>query len=222
MRKLRLGLFRRRECVVPTLRGWLAILLVSACLAIGFLFNIYPFLAVNDPKPGGVLVVEGWASEEVMQTVLGEFRRGHYDGIYTTGGPIEDSSPLAPYHTFAEYGAMLLTKLGCDPKLVHVVPSPKTVRDRTYFSAVALKQSLAEQGLTAPTVNLFSMGAHSRRSRLLFQKAFGDEAQIGIVVADNPDFDPRRWWTTSAGFRNVTAEVIAYLYARFLFQPSLE
>ena len=220
--KLRPGLFRRRECVVPTLRGWLVILLVCAGLAVGFVRNIYSFLAVNDPQPGGVLVVEGWASEEVMQIVIEEFQRGHYDGIYCTGGPIEDSSPLAPFHTFAEYGAMLLAKLGCDPKRVHVVPSPKAVRDRTYFSAVSLKRSLAEQGNVSPTVNLFSMGAHSRRSRLLFQKAFGDQARIGIVVADNPDYDPRRWWTTSAGFRNVTDEVIAYLYARFLFRESAE
>lgn len=220
--KWRPGLFRRRECVVPTLRGWFVMLLLCLALAVGFVRNIYSFLAVNDPKPGGVLVVEGWASEDVMLKVVAEFQRGHYDGIYCTGGPIDSSSPLAQYHTFAEYGAMLLGKLGCDPKMVHVVSSPLAVRDRTYSSAVALKRWLAEQGNTSPTVNLFSMGAHSRRSRLLFEKAFGDGAQIGIVVGENPDFDPRRWWTTSAGFRHVTDEVIAYLYARFLFRPAPE
>ena len=220
--KLRPGLFRRRECVVPTLRGWLVILLVCAGLAVGFVLNIYSFLSVEDPQPGGVLVVEGWASEEAMQKVVAEFHRGQYDAIYTTGGPIEDSSPLAPYHTFAEYGAMILTKLGCDPKLVHVVPSPKAVRDRTYFSAVALKRSLEQQGIVSPTVNLYSAGAHARRSRLLFQKAFGDSARIGIAGADNPEFDPRHWWRTSLGFRTVTDEVIAYLYARFLFRASAE
>ena len=220
--KFCLGLFRRRECLVPTLRGWLVILLVVAGLAVGFVLNIYSFLAVEDPQPGGVLVVEGWGSEDVMQKVVGEFRRGHYDAIYTTGGPIEDSSPLAPYRTFAEYGAMMLTKLGCDPKLIHVVPSPRAVRDRTYFSAVSLKRLLEQQGIVSPVVNLYSAGAHSRRSRLLFQKAFGDNARIGIAGADHPEFDPRHWWRTSLGFRTVTDEVIAYLYARFLFRASAE
>ena len=220
--RLRPGLFRRRECVVPTLRGWLVILLICAGLAVGFVRNIYSFLAVNDPKPGGVLVVEGWASEEVMLKVIAEFRRGHYDSIFCTGGPIENSSPLVQYHTFAEYGAALLVKLGCDPQTVRVVPSPFAVRDRTYSSAIALKQRLKAEGRTLPTVNLFSMGAHSRRSRLLFQRAFGDDAEIGIVMSDNPDFDPRHWWTTSAGFRNVTDEMIAYLYARFIFRPAPE
>ena len=217
-----LGLFKRRECVVPTVRGWLLILIACAALASGFVLNVYPFLAVNDPKPGGVLVVEGWASEEVMQQVIAEFRRNHYEDIYSTGGPIEDSSPLSQYNSFAEYGALVLIKLGCDPKTVHAVPTPQVVRDRTYASAVALKRWLGEHGQQPASVNLFSMGAHSRRSRLLFQKAFGDDAQIGIVVADSVDFDPRRWWSSSAGFRCVTDEVIAYLYARFLFQPSLE
>jgi hypothetical protein len=29
----------------------------------------------------------------------------------------------------------------------------------------------------------------------------------------DPEYDPQRWWTSSAGFRSVTGELIAYLYA---------
>ena len=63
-----------------------------------------------------------------------------------------------------------------------------------------------------------SSGAHSRRTRLLFQKAFGDGVTIGIVASPEREFDPRRWWTSSSGFRTVTSEIIAYLYARFIFR----
>ena len=207
---------------MPTLRGWIAILLVGTGLALVLLFGTYPFLAVSDPKPGGVLVVEGWASEEVMKRVIAEFQRNHYERIYCTGVPIDASSPLAQYGTYAEYGAMLLVRLGCNPAEVDAVPTPVAVRDRTYSSAVALKRLLKEHGLQAKPVNLFSMGVHSRRSRLLFQKAFGDDPVVGVVTTGEVDFDPRRWWVSSAGFRNVTSEVMAYLYARFLFSPPAE
>ena len=217
-----LGLLRRRECVVPTLRGWLLILLVASGLGVGCLLGVYPFLAVNDPKPGGLLVVEGWVSDDGMMKVIEEFHRGHYDGIYSTGGPVDAGSPLIGHKTIAEYGAAILIKLGCDPAVVHAVPTERMVKDRTYSSAVALKQWMKEHGVSAKNVNLYSAGAHSRRSRLLFQKAFGDEAQIGIVATEHTDFDPRRWWTSSAGFRCVTDEVIAYLYARFIFRPTTE
>lgn len=216
------GLFQRRECLVPTVRGWLLILLAAAALAVGATLGVYPFLAVNDSKPGGVLVAEGWGSEDAMSEVIDEFKRNHYEGIYVTGGPIEKSSPLVEYNTLAEYGTVILTRLGCDPKVVHPVPTPRVVKDRTYSSAVALKQWLKEHGNPASKVNVFSTGAHSRRSRLLFEKAFGDDAQIGIVATEDRDYDPRRWWTTSMGFRCVTGEAIAYLYARFLFHPSAE
>ncbi len=220
--RLCLGLFQRRQCVVPTLRGWLLMLLVAGALAVTVVRGIHPFLAVHDPKPGGVLVVEGWSSEESMRDVINEFKLNHYDAIYSIGGPIEDSSPLAQYKTFAEYGAVVLTGLGCDPKVVHAIPTPRVVKDRTYSSAVALKAWLKSKGIPATTVNVYSTGTHARRSRLLFQKAFGDEAQIGVVASENREFDPRRWWTSSVGFRNVTSEAIAYCYARCLFHPPAE
>ena len=216
------GLFRCRECLVPTLRGWIVIVLAGAALAVGLTLGVYPFLAVNDSKPGGVLVAEGWGGEDEMNEVIDEFKRHHYEGIFVTGGPIEKSSPFAEYNTLAEYGAVILTRLGCDPKVVHPVPTPKVVKDRTYSSAVALESWLKEHGIPATNVNVFSTGAHARRSRLLFQKAFGDGAQIGIVATEDRDYDPRRWWTTSMGFRAVTSEAIAYLYARFLFHPPAE
>ena len=219
---LRLGLVRRRECVLPTLRGWIVFFLVSILLIAGAVLGVYPFLSVNDPRPGGILVAEGWGTQETMRDVLDEFRRNHYEGLFVTGGPIEEMSPLAEYKTYAELGALLLTRLGGDPKTIHAIPAPKVVQDRTYASAVALKRWMYEHGLAGSPVNIMTSGAHSRRTRLLFQKAFGDRVTVGMLATPDEDFDPRRWWTSSAGFRCVTGEAIAYLYARFLFRPSGE
>jgi hypothetical protein len=70
----------------------------------------------------------------------------------------------------------------------------------------------------APTnVNLFSLGPHARRSRLLFRRALGKEVTVGVVALSSGDYDARHWWRTSQGFRSVTGELIAYCYVRAMF-----
>jgi hypothetical protein len=177
---------------------------------------------VNDTVPGGVLVAEGWGSDVFMQEVIAEFGRGHYSGLYVTGGPVEKGAPLMEYKTYAELAAATLVKMNFDPKLLHAVPAMEVRKDRTYASALALKQWLREHSVSPEKINIVSMGPHSRRTRMLFQKAFGPGSRIGIIAVEDPNFDPRRWWTTSIGFRGVTDEMLAYFYARFLFHPAEE
>jgi hypothetical protein len=68
-------------------------------------------------------------------------------------------------------------------------------------------------------VNLYSFGAHARRSRLLYQKALGRKIQVGVIAYPDYHYDPARWWAEGEGFRDVVGEGIAYLYARLLFHP---
>jgi hypothetical protein len=51
----------------------------------------------------------------------------------------------------------------------------------------------------------------------MFEKAFGDSADVGIVALDDPQYDREHWWRSSDGVREVLGEVIAYIYARFYF-----
>jgi hypothetical protein len=54
---------------------------------------------------------------------------------------------------------------------------------------------------------------------LLFQEAFGSDVRVGIISIPNPDYDEKRWWHYSDGVRDMVGEVIAYIYAKFLFWP---
>ncbi len=221
-RKSYFGLARRREILLPTWRGWLLLFCVGLAMFLTFLFGIFPFLAVTDPVRGGILVVEGWGSEDAMRTVFDEFRAHHYDHLYVTGGPIEKVSPLASYKTVAELGEATLEGMGLDPSEVQAVPAPSVNQDRTYASAVALRRWLKDHGIVVNKVNVVSMGAHSRRTRFLFQKAFGKSARVGIIASYDSQIDTRYWWKTSQGFRGVTAEIIAYAYVRLLFRAPRE
>ena len=199
----------------------LLFLILFIALIVGIVC-IHPFLAPNHPLPGGILVVEGWAPDYVMKAVVGEFRRTHYDRLYVTGGPLEHGGPLSEYKTFAELGAATLSKLGLGTNEVQAVPAPLVQQDRTYNSAIALRKYLDEHSLAHPALNLISVGPHARRSRLLYTKVFGKPTQIGIVAVTPRDYDPKRWWRSSAGVRGVLDETVAYVYVRLFFRPSTE
>jgi hypothetical protein len=212
------GLVRRRQCLAPTWCGWLVLVLGFAAMGLVSIRCIYPFLATNNPPSGGVMVVEGWASDFALDYVVAEFRRNHYDTIYVTGGPLEVGSFLSEYRTYAERGAATLVKMGLGTNDVQAVPAPFARQDRTYTAAAALRNWWREHGKAPRTVNLMSDGPHARRSRLLYRKALGKGVYVGVTALQDRNYDPKHWWRSSAGFRNVVDESVAYLYAILFFR----
>lgn len=221
-RPLLLGLFHRRECVVPTWRGWL---ILAGTLTVLFTIAIrgaYGFLALNDPISARFLVVEGWSPDYTIAEAIAEYRRHSYEAVLVTGGPIEIGHPLLHYKTFADLGTATLQRMGMDPALIQTVPAPAVGKDRSYASAMTVKRWLHARGTARPALNLLGHGAHCRRTRLLYEKAFRGEAEIGIIACEEKSFEPDRWWSSSQGFRSVVGEMIAYAYARLFFWPSKE
>jgi uncharacterized SAM-binding protein YcdF (DUF218 family) len=102
------------------------------------------------------------------------------------------------------------------------VPTDNIQRDRTFNMAVSLKQWLREHDLSPTKVNLITAGPHSRRSRLLFEKALGKGVTVGTLAIPDNDYDERHWWRSSQGVRTVIGEALAYGYARVLFHPPEE
>jgi uncharacterized SAM-binding protein YcdF (DUF218 family) len=117
-------------------------------------------------------------------------------------------------------GEEALKKLGVPEDLVQMVPSRVIGRDRTYSSAVALREWLREHDLQVRSINIMTENAHARRTRLLFRKALGSNVAVGIIAVPNPDYDARRWWRYSEGVREVIGEGVAYIYAKVFFHPS--
>ena len=199
-------------------------MLLVACAALGGVAgrSIYPFLAAHESLPGGVLVVEGWMADYGMEAARAEFGRNHYASLLVTGGPIDEGAPLYEYRTYAERGAAILVRLGLDTNQVQAVPAPVVARDRTFTSGLSLRAWFQAHPQAPRKVNLLSQGAHARRSRLLFQKALGPDAQVGILAVEDRDYDPSHWWRSSAGVRTIMSETISYAYARFYFNPARE
>ncbi len=213
-----LGLLRRRMLILPTWRAWMVMLVVAGLAGTLVVRCAYGFLALTEVVPGGVLVVEGWAPDYVLEPAEGEFRRGGYVLWCVTGAPVEKGAVLTEYGDYAALTVAAFEKAGGEKGLLQPVPWPTVQRDRTYASALALKAWLIEHGGPVDRVTVVTTGVHARRSRLLYAKAFGPGSRVGVLSVPEYSFDAERWWTSSAGVRSVVDEYVAYAYARCLFR----
>jgi hypothetical protein len=214
-----LTLVKRRECWVLTGRGWIAFLIgLIATLLLG-INSIYPFLAVDAPVPSSILVVEGWLPDYALEQAKNEFDRHNYRLIVTTGKRISRGLYLSQYRTYADLSAATLKRLGMNEQSVVAVPIDFAAKDRTYECAVAVRDWLAGSGLSVTSINVYTVGPHARRSRLLFKKAFGDTIAVGVIALSDVDYDPHSWWKSSEGAKTMIEESVGYFYARFFFYP---
>jgi uncharacterized SAM-binding protein YcdF (DUF218 family) len=215
------GIFIREERWGLSWRGWLLVVVGLMLAGYLLLLSIHPFLAVTGRVDTNILVMEGWVHEFAARAAAGEFKTGRYSCIYVTGVPVNGSGEYTlDSRTEAYVGAGLLKRNGVVEEFLQRVPRREMDRDRTFGSAIELKNWFREHNMTVHGINIVTEGAHARRTRLLFQEAFGKNVAIGIIAVPNPDYDARHWWRYSEGVREVVGETVAYVYARFFYFPS--
>ena len=212
----KIRLIKRQEIWMLTIQGW--IIAIACIISIIFLTitHIHPFLAISTPINADALVVEGWLPDYALQQALNEFRSGSYRQIITTGGTIDQGSYLTGYKNFAELSAATLKTLGLEAEKIAVVPAPRVIKDRSYASAAEFAHWLSNSSSRVKSINLFSLGAHTRRSWVLYKNILNPQIQVGAIAGQNRDYNPNKWWVSSEGVRTVIGEAIAYIYARFL------
>ena len=202
---------KKREVYYPTILGWTIIALSLFLMLILYLLNIYQFLSPNHPVSAEILIVEGWGPDYVMEAALSEFNKGDYRYILTTGGPLTTGHYLVRYKSIARLAAATFREMGVAEEKIIILPAPFVYKNRTFVAAKEVKEWLLKHpDLTR--ANLLTMGPHGRRSYLVFKKALPENTELGIIAIDPKDYEPKRWWKTSAGARAVIYETIAYLY----------
>jgi len=213
------GLISKRERYGLTLRGYIILAGMSIALLVLGAWNLLPFLAVNVPVVGDIMVVEGWLPRYAIATAVRDFKKEDYKLLVTTGVPFGVGSPLRIYGTSADLAASCVRSMDFDEEKLVAVSTPDVKRHRTYESALQLKKWLKSKGLKIKALNIYTLGPHARRSRLLFRCVFAPEVEVGVIAVNSRDYEPNRWWTYSSGVRQVLDEAIAYIYAKFFFSP---
>lgn len=191
----------------------IALLVISAGGAFA-IANLHLFLAKNAPINADILVVEGWLPDYALKAAMNEFEQGSYQRLITIGGSIPRGSYLSQYKTFAELAAATLTAMGLDPQYVSVAPHNAENASRTGDMATDLKQWLILTNQQVTSLNLVTLGTHSRRSWILFKKLLAPQIDVGIIAIEPCHYDPLKWWKSSEGTRTILSEFIAYMYIR--------
>lgn len=145
------------------------------------------------------------------------FRRGNYDRVITTGGPMARWREIPEDLTYAERAARYLRKHGLEGTDVIAVSQPESAQDRTFLSAVKVHDWAARQGLVLEALDVFSAGVHGQRSRMLYRITFGSNVDVGVLSA--PREAERYWWRTRTAAKRVLDEVIKVLWTMCCFYP---
>jgi hypothetical protein len=214
------GLLVRKEGWTLTGKARIIVLLAVVGSAWAATVFIYPFLAFTDQTHSEILIVEGWIPKDALTGTLSLCRRGGYQRVFTSGCLAPDTLDGLPNQNYADFAARRLMRMGMTND-IQPVPGGDPQMDRTYNSALAVKQWMQQHAQFPASLDVVTVGAHARRSRLLFEKAFGDDVKIGIIAMPPSEYDAAHWWRSSEGVRDVIGEAIAYVYARLLFRPGM-
>lgn len=209
----------RRSLAVPTLAGWAALAAAAGAVAVLLALALPRFLAVDEPVGRGTLVVEGWLPRKALELAAETARRGGYESIVVTGGPIRDVPWGGGFPTYAERAGAYVRSLDVGGREIFVVPAPDTDRDRTFEAARAVRRWLDSSGRRVDAVDVFSYGPHARRSRDLYRLALGSGVAVGCRAAAPVDYELASWWRRSDGARDIIGEAVGYAWMVCCFSP---
>jgi len=216
---------RRRQIWLPTLWGCVLVVIVAVSATVVLARMANGWLAPNQPVTGSggrgarTLVIEGWMETTDLDQAIQAFRRGHYERVVTTGGPLDSWPEVHAWNNFADLAASYLRRHGLDKVTLVAVPAPASAQDRTFLSAVMVRDWARQSGTVLGSIDVFSSGVHARRTRLLYRMALGPDVEVGVLAARPQMFDADRWWTTSAGVKSVVGETLSLGWTVCCFWP---
>jgi hypothetical protein len=203
------SLINRRIAWRLTWLGWLCLLSTALGLLSLWVLRGETFLAISDPLPARLLIVEGWIGAETVRAAADEFRTGGYERAMTTGGLTGESWDERRWD-YAEIAKEQLLKFGVPEEQITAAPAGAIESERTYASAVAARKGLNALGFGRGNVNVFTRGVHARRSRLVFQRAFGSKIKVGVIAWRPPGFERTTWWRFSSRSDEFLKETLGY------------
>lgn len=197
-----------------TIQGCLGILLAIALSGWLLLTRLEAFFSLSAPVEAEILIVEGWIADNGIIGSMAEFELHPYQLLITAGSNFGRGEYLSEYKDFAHLSEATLITLGFDPEKIQPIPTPRAKRDRTLTSALEVKKWLQKNQIYPSGINVYSENVHGRRSWLIYKEAFEPEIKVGIISHPGENYDPKRWWASSEGFKRVTSEILSYLYTK--------
>jgi uncharacterized SAM-binding protein YcdF (DUF218 family) len=172
-------------------------------------------LSLTERVPAEVLVVEGWIGLQGIEAAKVEFDRGGYLYIVTAGGIAIDRWN-GQRRDYARDSKAILLSLGVPVDKVIEAPAGRSDSRRTFDAAVAVRRALESHQIRAANLNVFTMGTHARRSRLVYAKALYSIPNVGVVSWAPLTESDTPWWNSSQRAGELLKETIGWLFEALL------
>jgi hypothetical protein len=165
------------------------------------------FFSVTRRLAAEVLVADGWIGRDGIRAAAEEFKLGGYEFIVVSGDMTEERRKQSDDDLTAEQE---LVGLGIPKDRIITAPNPQVSRQRTFVSVVAAWKALETRGVRPKVLNLFTLGPHARRSRLVYAKVFGPATQVGVIAFVPPEYEVKPWWLSKRRTLCLLKEFVGY------------
>jgi uncharacterized SAM-binding protein YcdF (DUF218 family) len=203
--------FQRRTIWCPTLLGWTCLVVIALAVTTVWWSKAEAFLSASQRQSADILVVESWIGLAGLDAAKAEFERGGYRYLVSAGGLSHNPWDQRRWN-FADEAEEYLVRTGIPRAKIIVARQKDTRSQRTFETAVASWQALQAAAMRPKAVNVFTVGAHCRRSRLIFAKVFGSDTPVGVVSWVPPAFEGEPWWHSSERAEDLIKETVGYLF----------
>lgn len=203
--------FQRRNLWWPTWAGWLLFGVLLGTPVLFWIVGGEAWLSRTERLPATVLVVEGWTGIEAITSAKAEYDRGGYEYVITSGNLAQDRWDPAPIN-HATAARELLLQLGLPSDRVIAAPAEVATRNRTFSTALAVRLALESRGLRPKAVNVFTIGVHARRSRLVYAKVLPADTAVGVIACFPGNLPAGPWWRSSERAAFLWKETAGWLY----------
>ena len=165
------------------------------------------FFSLTRRLPAEALVADGWIGRDGVRAAAEEFKLGGYHYIVVTGDVTDEQRDQSDDAVSAEQE---LIWLGIPKDRIIIAPSSHVARQRTFASVAAAWQALETRDVHPKVLNVFTLGPHARRSRLIYAKVFGPATQVGVVAFVPPKYGVEPWWLSTKRTACLFKESVGY------------
>lgn len=205
------ALLTRRVVPWPTRTGWLIGVFLLFAPPIWWLLEGEAFLSPTERLPADILVVESWVGPECLRAAAQEFKQYKYQYIAATGG-LTGRDWSEKRWRLSDGAKRELTACGIPEDKIILADDQVVEEKRTFAAANSVSHALQAAGITPHSVNVFTISAHTRRSRLVYAKVLGSQVQVGSIAWAPPSYGDVRWWHSSSRTSDFLKESIAYAF----------
>lgn len=136
-----------------------------------------------------------------------------YEYVFLKVG--EEQSTLNNFNSNAELARNSLISMGIDSSQIIATSGERVIINRTLTSALAFRDWLKTTNISVKGINIISLGAHTRRTWMIYNKILHKRYEIGIISL--PDYDYNR--SRSYKLIKTIREILGIIYYWFILIP---